>query len=187
MVDVGLTPAELLAPGHPLLDAAIGLILERYRGLLQRGAVLIADGHAREEPRALLYLEDAIQSATTAHDGARRVVSRRLRFVEGDEHGELALAGYAPYLDYRPPTPEELNLVAPLLAADWLGDVADRGLSYAIEVAVPDHLAEVRARTIDRVDRTRPRSRAGSRSRSPTGTGAPRSSRRRSSRARRRS
>ncbi|MEJ7785756.1 MAG: helicase-related protein [Solirubrobacteraceae bacterium] len=154
MVDVGLTHAELLAPGHPLLDATIGLILERHRGLLARGAVLIADGDAREEPRALLYLEDAIQSATPTTDGNRRVVSRRLQFVEGDERGELTLAGHAPYLDYRPPTAEELELIAPLLSASWLADVADRGLSYAIEVAVPDHLAEVRARTFDRVDRT---------------------------------
>jgi len=154
MVDVGLIGAELLAPGHLLLGATVALVLDRHRTRLKRGAVLVADGDVREEPRALLYLKDAIQSAAPAADGTRRIVSRRLSFVEAEEHCGPALAGYAPYLDYRPPTDEEQQLVAPLLGEAWLADVTDRGLGYAIEVALPEHLADVRVRTVDRVDRT---------------------------------
>lgn len=33
--------AEFVCPGHPLLDATIDLITERYRDLLRRGAVLV--------------------------------------------------------------------------------------------------------------------------------------------------
>ena len=37
----GKPPAALLAPGHPLLDATVDLVLEKYRDLLRQGAVLV--------------------------------------------------------------------------------------------------------------------------------------------------
>jgi superfamily II DNA or RNA helicase/predicted nucleotidyltransferase len=154
VVAPGLPPADLLAPGHPLLDATIDLILGRHRPLLKRGTVLVADADPREASRALIYLENAIQSAATASDGTRRVVSRQLQFVEIDGEGAPVLAGSAPYLDYRPPTADETALLADAVDAPWLAGVEHRALSYAIEVAVPEHLADVRARTVDRVDRT---------------------------------
>ena len=42
-------------------------------------------------------------------DGQRQVVSKRLQFVELTQDWEPRLAGYAPYLDYRPIEPEELD------------------------------------------------------------------------------
>jgi superfamily II DNA or RNA helicase len=147
--------AEFVSPGHPLLDAAVDLILERYRDLLKRGAVLVAEGDESEEPRALLYLEHAIQDARTTASGDRRVVSKRLQFVEVKEDGEVTSAGYAPYLGYRPLQEDERDLVRPVLEEPWLrGDIEQRGLHYAIREAVPEHLAEVRRQTIDRVERT---------------------------------
>jgi hypothetical protein len=63
------------------------------------------------------------------------------------------LAGYAPYLDYRPITADELELIQPLLAEEWLGSGLEaKGMDYAIEQAVPAHLAEVRTRTLGRLD-----------------------------------
>ncbi len=150
----GLPPAELLAPGHPLLDAAVDFVLSRHREVLRRGTVLVADGDPSEEPRALLYLEDAIQSAATNADGARRVVSRRLQFVEAPEDGEVMLAGHAPYLDYRPPSNEETALLASVTDVAWLGDAEQRAMDHAITRAVPEHLAEVREGTVGQVERT---------------------------------
>ena len=46
--------AAFVCPGHPLLDAAIDLIIERHRDLLKRGAVLIDDKDETDEARALL-------------------------------------------------------------------------------------------------------------------------------------
>src|SRR5262249_33276456 len=37
----GQPQAQLLAPGHPLLDATVDLILDRYRTLLKQGALLV--------------------------------------------------------------------------------------------------------------------------------------------------
>ncbi len=150
----GLPPAELLAPGHPLLDATVDLTLERHRPLLKRGTVLVADADASEAPRALVYLQDAVQSATMNVDGSRRVVSRRLQFVEVGEEGEVQLAGHAPYLDFRPLEDEERELVDGVVDAPWLTAAEGQALDHAITEAVPAHLAEVRERVIDQVDRT---------------------------------
>src|SRR5204862_3393565 len=87
----GHAQAELLAPGHPLLDATVDLVLERHRPLLKRGSVLVADAAEREEPRALLYLEGAIQSAARDERGGRHVASRRVQVVELEEAGDVAL------------------------------------------------------------------------------------------------
>jgi len=147
--------AEFVCPGHPLLDATVDLILERYRDLLKRGTVLVADADLSEDPRLLLYLEHAIQDARLTPSGERRVVSKRLQFVELTEEGDAVSAGYAPYLDYRSLQEGEWELVQPLLDGEWLrADVEAQGRAFAVREVVPEHLEEVRRRTIDRVDRT---------------------------------
>ena len=50
----GEPKAQLLAPGHPLLDATVDLMLERYRPLLKQGALLVADADDSEDARALV-------------------------------------------------------------------------------------------------------------------------------------
>lgn len=147
--------AEFVAPGHPLLDAIIDLVLERYRILLKQGTLLIDPADEGEDPRLLLYLEHSIQDGRTDRHGNRRVISRRLQFVDVTEGDSPKGAGYAPYLDLRPPDSNELALVRPLLDAEWLREgVESRGLDFAISHAVPEHLTEVRRQTVDRVDRT---------------------------------
>src|SRR5665647_2633654 len=148
----GKPVAEFVCPGHPLLDATIDVLLQRHRTLLRDGAILVAEADPRTEPRALVYLEHAIQDGRTTREGQRRVVSKRFEFVEAERAGEVQLAGYAPYLDYRPVTPDELELIQPLLAEEWLSSGLEaKGMDYAIERAVPAHLEEVRARTLDRL------------------------------------
>ena len=152
----GQQPAQLLAPGHPLLDATVDLLLERYRPLLKLGTILIADADESEEPRALVYVEHAIQNGRTLPDGSRQLVSKELEFVELTQDWEASLAGYAPYLDYRPPGSEELALIRPLIEEEWLHrGVEQAGREYAIREAVPRHLAEVEASVLPRVDQTR--------------------------------
>jgi SNF2 family DNA or RNA helicase len=152
----GQPQAQLLAPGHPLLDATVDLVLERYRPLLTQGAILVADADAGEDPRALVYLEHAIQNARELGDAQRQVVSKRLQFVELTEDWEPRIAGYAPYLDYRPIEPDELEVVRHLIEQEWLaGGVEQAGRDYAIAHAVPEHLAEVKEQTETRIDQTR--------------------------------
>jgi len=152
---MGQVLASFICPGHPLLDATIDLILERYRDLLKRGATLVAPDDPTEELRTLFYLEHSIQDARTDRSGNRRVVSRRMQFIEIDANGNVRNAGYAPYLDYRAITPEEKPIIAPSLEPDWLKkDLESRVLEHAVQSLVPEHFNEVKTRKEELVEKT---------------------------------
>jgi len=147
--------AAFVCPGHPLLDCTIDLILERYRDLLKRGAALVDPNDESEGVRALFYLEHSLFDGRPNRDGNRRLVSREMHFVEIDGQGNIRMAGPAPYLDYRPITEDERNLVAADLEANWLNkDLESTVLTYAAEHIVPRHLHEVRKRKEEIVAKT---------------------------------
>ena len=102
--------AAFVCPGHPLLDATLDLVIERHRDLLRRGAVLVDERDAGTEPRMLFYLEHAIQDAGVTRAGDRRVVSKRMLYVEMDAAGNARHLQYAPYLDYRPLSSDEPDI-----------------------------------------------------------------------------
>ncbi|OAT81708.1 helicase-related protein [Desulfotomaculum copahuensis] len=150
----GFPPAAFICPGHPLLDATIDLIIERYRELLKKGAVLIDPGDNGGRTRVLFYLEHAIQDGRSDQAGNRRVVSRQMQFVEMDETGRVRSAGYAPYLDYRPAKEDELALLRPALDAPWLhGELEQSIITHAVEHIVPRHFEETRRRREELVDK----------------------------------
>lgn len=145
----GKPMAKFVAPGHPLLDAVVDLTLERHRELLKQGAILVDDNSLATEPRALFYLEHSIRDARVEKSGERRVVSKRMLFVEMDNEGNRKVAGYAPYLDYRPLKDDESSLLAGHASLDlaWLSsNPEEKALDYAIEHVVPSHFAEVKQR-----------------------------------------
>ena len=152
----GSVPAALICPGHPLLEAVIDIIRERSVELLKRGAVLIDDSDPGETIRLLFYIEHTIQDGTALPDGSRRVISRNIHFVEMDEHGTAANAGYAPYLDYRPAAPEELDAVLTHAHKQpWLTrGVEDAAIGYALGHLIPKHLKDVRERREIMIDKT---------------------------------
>ncbi len=148
----GQAKADLLAPGHPLLDAVVDLVIERYGTLLKKGAVLVDANDSGEEPRLLVALTQAI------NDGHNppRTVSKRFDFVEIREGGAAASAGPAPYLDYRVPTDHESSGIDTLLDAPWLAaGLEDVAVSWAVEHGMSEHLADVRERVRAAVGRTR--------------------------------
>ncbi len=151
----GRPMAAFVCPGHPLLDATIDLILEQYRDLLKRGSVLVDPADTGEDERVLFYLEHSIQDGRTDRAGNRRIVSRRMQFVEIDGAGFARTAGYAPYLDYRPLEEDELELIASALDRKRSrGDLESVALGHAIASLVPPHLGEIKARQEDRITRT---------------------------------
>ena len=150
----GKPQAELLAPGHPLLDAVLDVVLERFQPLLGQGGVLVDDADDGRTPRLLVYLEHAIRDGRTAKSGEPRVVSQRLQFIHLREDGTAGDGGPAPYLDCRPITPEERGLVADAIAASWLsGGVEGWALGHAIATLVPVHLADVKRRRLAEIDK----------------------------------
>ncbi|PWU52347.1 helicase [Micromonospora sp. S4605] len=148
----GKPKADLIAPGHPLLDAVVDLVVERYGTLLKQGAVLVDGADAGEEPRLLVALT---QQIVDSHSPAR-TVSKRFDFVELRRDGSASSAGPAPYLDYRPPSEEENSAVDRLLGEPWLaGGAENLAIDWAVNHGVSRHLAEVRGRVRETVDRTR--------------------------------
>ncbi len=142
--------ADLLAPGHPLLDHTVDELLDRLDGLLRRGAVLVDENDPGAAPRALVYLEHDVV------DGSDSVVSRRLQFTELLPDGTAQDAGPAPYLDYRPATDDERAAAIARLDGDvWSPDALERRATKLAAVALGrEHLEEVRRLVQARVERT---------------------------------
>ena len=150
----GKPQAELVAPGHPLLEAMVDVVLERFQPLLSQGGVLVDDADEGFELRLLVYLEHTVRDARMVRSGEPRAVSQRLQFIFLNESGTAYDGGPAPYLDCRPIKSEERETVADQIAAPWLsGRVEDRALGYAVAHLVPEHLAEVRSRRIAEIDK----------------------------------
>ncbi len=154
----GQSLAAFVCPGHPLLDAALDLTLERHRDLLKRGTVLVDERDPSRNPRVLFTLEHAIQDASLLPSGDRRTISRRMLYVEMDDPGHTRHLQYAPYLDYRPLADNEPS-VADLLSRPecaWITRALEqKAQSHAIAQVVPDHIAEVRGRRLTWIEKTR--------------------------------
>jgi SNF2 family DNA or RNA helicase len=149
--------AAFVCPGHPLLDATLDLVIERHRDLLRRGTVLVDERDAGTEPRMLFYLEHAIQDASITRSGDRRVVSKRMLYVEMDAAGITRHLQYAPYLDYRPLRSDEPDIATIIGRPEcaWIArDLEQKAQSYAIANVVPEHLEEVRSRKLELIAKT---------------------------------
>ena len=150
--------AGFVCPGHPLLDAVLDLTLERHRDLLRRGAVLVDDSDHGLSPRVMFYMEHAIHDGATNRDGSRRVISKRMLYVEVADGGHMRHLHYAPYLDYRPLTDGEPR-VDELLArpeAAWISAQLEQdALRHAITTVVAEHHDEVRTRKLELVQKTK--------------------------------
>jgi hypothetical protein len=143
--------AELLAPGHPLLDAVTDLVIERYGSLLKHGTVL-ADRHDfGDQPRLLTAVTEEI---TDGHDPAR-TVAKRFEFAEIAADGARS-AGEARYLDYEPIREEERAPTGHLLSDPWLLSGADQlAVAWAAEHSTPILLTNTRAQIWERTAQTR--------------------------------
>ena len=151
---LGQPQAELVAPGHPLLESLVDVILERFQPLLSQGGVLVDESDDGLEPKLLIYLEHAIRDARAGRSGEPRAIFQRLQFMVLKEDGSAVDGGPAPYLDFRPMTPEERASVTDAITAPWLSrDVEAQALGYAVRSLVPDHLNEVRTRRLAEIDK----------------------------------
>ena len=149
--------AAFLCPGHPLLDAVIDLTLERYRDLLKQGAVLVDERDGGTAPRVLFSIEHALQDGNTTRSGERRVISKRMLYVELDADGGARHLHYAPYLDYRPLAEgdPEVNLLLDRQECAWLRrDLEQTAQAYAVAHVVPEHLREIREARLALIGKT---------------------------------
>ena len=122
-----------------------------------RGKVVVLGAGAAggESPsRRAHACHNAIRDGRVAKSGEPRVISQRLQFIHLREDGTATDGGPAPYLDCRPITAEERELVADAIVAPWLsGRVEQQALGHAIAKLVPEHLGEVKRRRIAEIDK----------------------------------
>ncbi|GAB2445519.1 helicase-related protein [Streptosporangium sandarakinum] len=145
----GRPRADLLAPGHPLLDAVLSLIVERHGTQLKQGAVLVDRRDTGEEPHLLVAVSQEVT------DGHNHVVSKRFDFVELGRTAART-AGAAPYLDYAPASERERRLVAGVLEEDWLAaGVEDLAIGWAVEHGLAVLVDDLRTRLKAQTARTR--------------------------------
>ncbi|MCD8317262.1 MAG: SNF2-related protein [Eggerthellaceae bacterium] len=147
--------ADLICPGHPLLNSTIEVILDKYSSALKLGSILIDDANETDSPRMLYYLESSVLDGNTEIDGTRKVISKNIHFVEMDQNGNARNAGYAPYLDYRSPDESELQKAKDIVSKmNWSSDGIEKmAEDYAISKIIPDHLKEVKNRVYSQTDK----------------------------------
>lgn len=147
----GRPMADLVHPKHPLMQAVTDLTLEAHRAKLKQGAVLVDPNDDGTEPKVLFMISHTVREG--GGDG-KRVVSRRLQFVEIDRKGNATNAGWAPHLDLQPIDDYDHGLVKDVLQESWLNNNLDAlALSHATQKLVPEHYEEVRSRRERQADK----------------------------------
>jgi hypothetical protein len=109
------------------------------------------------EPRVLFYLEHAIQDASLTRSGERRVISKRMLYVELEAASKTRHLHYAPYLDYRPLKGDEPGVEAILARPEcgWISrELEQAAQAHAVTHVVPEHLEEVRSRRLELIPKT---------------------------------
>lgn len=146
----GERPAELLAPGHALLDAVLDATVERNGAALTAGTILLDDNDAGTRPALLVALTAEIV------DGTGTTVSKAFSYVMLRPDGAAVDAGVAPYLDVHPLPAEHAELGRRAAAAEWLAPgVEALAVDWAVQHAQPDHVARVRAQLVPHLERTK--------------------------------
>lgn len=146
---IGIAPAVMLHPGHPLMLSVSDMILEQNANLLRQGAILVDPSDEGTEPWLLFMLTHEVKS------GDGQVISKRLQFVRVAPDGQSVFAGWAPHLDLEPLADEDKSLVAGQLESDWLKqNLEQQALALASTTLVPEHFREVADRRIAHVDKT---------------------------------
>jgi hypothetical protein len=110
-----------------------------------------------DQPRVMFYLEHSVQDGSLTRNGDRRVISKRLLYVEIDSTGSARHLNYAPYLDYRPLSPSEPTVDMILMRREFefiAKDLELQAQAHAIETVVPEHMYEVRERRVKLIEKT---------------------------------
>ena len=97
-------------------------------------------------------MEHGVQDASRTRSGERRVISKKMLYVEVDPQGNTLNQEYAPYLDYRPLLDREPSIEQILDRSEcaWIDqDLEQTAIGYAISNVVPEHLEEVRSRKLE--------------------------------------
>jgi len=161
-IDDSSIEAELIGPGHALLDVTTDALLEKYGWkALGEGAILV-DPNATE-PRMLCSAEHSIRDHVEIPDGSLRVASRRQLHVELLPDGTVHDAGAAPYLDldawdsgksgdFTWDTTNREEILSKVDLKGWEGDSSNVS-RWVKKGLARQHYEEMRQKRVERCDR----------------------------------
>jgi hypothetical protein len=123
--------AEFVAPGHPLLEAIVEKIFERYGDEIEKGAVFL-------DPSASLngfiwFLEGVI------NDGTGAIAGKRIYALYQDAQNQIRQVSPSILWDLKPCSDE--NVLSELKSAPNEESI----INYAIETILPQYLDELKA------------------------------------------
>ncbi|HZK32625.1 MAG TPA: helicase-related protein [Corynebacterium sp.] len=136
--------AELLAPGHALLDAVVEVTLERLGPALHEGTVLVDPTDDSTEPWLL------VAASLEIRDGTGTTQAAEFSYVRVNPDGTAGDAGPAPYLDFDP-LPEELDTTHILEEANHTGWLTSDPQSAAKDIIAAQMLRPLLAQTKERI------------------------------------
>jgi len=147
----GLIRADLLAPGHPLLDAVVQQTATRCAPAVQAGTILIDRLDPAEDARVMVALrQEIVDGSDPPHP-----VLRRFEFAELTASKDARPCGPAPYLDYETPHDSERAVLPALATEPWLSGARQNAVSWAASNLLPASLGEVSENITASTDRTR--------------------------------
>jgi superfamily II DNA or RNA helicase len=150
----GLEQAQLMHPGHPLMQAMIDLLLEQHRPTLKQGTMLLDPLDPGTEPRLLFLLEHEVRGVQEGSPEVRPL-SKQLHFVHLGPDGRPTDAGPGPHNDLEALSEADMALVRPHLPATWQEEAVERlALGHAAGALARPHHEQVAHRRETWVDRT---------------------------------
>ncbi|MEZ5211461.1 helicase-related protein [Gordonia sp. (in: high G+C Gram-positive bacteria)] len=150
----GRVRADLLAPGHPLMDELLRVYTESRSAALSSGATFLAADDPGTEPYVIVAVSGDIV------DGDGDPVSKRFAFVRVAADGTVSDAGPAPHLDLTPYPPTTFPPAEPPTnevrrRVEATTHLERTALAWAATVAQPQHLRETRHRLLPTIAKTR--------------------------------
>ncbi len=146
--------AAFVAPGHPLLEAVIGLAREKYGYLMRQGGVLVDETDSGDALSAVVLLEHSIQDARATATGKTHVISQKLQFAAVANDGSVSDAGIAPHLNLRPARPDEVALVGDAATETWMqSDFERKATEFATTDLARTHVADVKKRRLPEIEK----------------------------------
>lgn len=137
--------ADMICPGHPLLDSLISWTISSYAKSLETGTILLDSTGRTDIPFLLFEVETAMRDARRDQE-RERIISRGLSYVKIDKQKETSSCGYAPYLDYESVPAHLAEKAHTFLASqNWVNaDTRNEILSYVIASVIPPDLERIK-------------------------------------------
>jgi superfamily II DNA or RNA helicase len=142
----------LIAPGHPLLRAVIGLTINDLDSVLRQGTVFIDDTDRQEDEATMLYaLEQRIDNPALGY-----LVSKHFDYVELSQKGDAKVILAPPYLDYRRVQPDEKPAAQRVVPQTWFSENHEQQVvAWAYQDSLSQSLQKLKAAIHVDTERTR--------------------------------